>query len=58
MTQLGKAEDEIFKVRQQKDIQFKAREKAKRQRTEEFDRRRRPNWSMLRNTQFEPTVRF
>ncbi|KRT81802.1 hypothetical protein AMK59_5284 [Oryctes borbonicus] len=55
MTQLGKAEDEIFKVRQQKEIQFKAREKAKRQRTEEMDRRRRPDWSLLRDTQFEPT---
>lgn len=31
MLELGKVEDEIFKTRQQKEIQFKAREKAKRE---------------------------
>lgn len=56
MTQLGKAEDEIFKTRQQKEMHFKARDKMKRQRTEEADRRRRPDWTLLKDTQYAPTV--
>ncbi|KAI4467869.1 3' exoribonuclease [Holotrichia oblita] len=55
MTQLGKAEDEIFKTRQQKEIHFKNRDKIKRQRTEEADRRRRPDWTLLKDTQYAPT---
>lgn len=53
MTELGKAEDEIFKRRQQNELTFKAREKAKRRRTEGFNQHR-PNWAMVKDTQFAP----
>ncbi|CAG9813681.1 unnamed protein product [Phaedon cochleariae] len=53
MLQLGKMEDEIFKTRQHKELQFKAREKAKKRRSEGFNTAR-PNWDLVRNTQFEP----
>lgn len=55
MLQLGKQEDEIFKRRQQNELMYKAREKAKRRRTSEFNQYR-PNWSLIKNTQFEPKV--
>lgn len=59
MLQLGKVEDEIFKTRQQKELDFKARNKAKKRRmdgqSQPFNRDR-PNWSLLNNTQYEPTV--
>lgn len=55
MLELGKVEDEIFKKRQQNELAFKAREKAKRRRTEGYNQDR-PNWSLLNNTQFAPTV--
>lgn len=54
MLELGKVEDEIFKTRQQKEIQFKAREKAKKRRTE-FNEHR-PNWNLVKDTQFAPRV--
>jgi 5'-3' exonuclease len=57
MNELGKAEDEIFKTRQQKELQFKAREKAKRRRTDGYNQHK-PNWDLVKNTQFAPTVRF
>lgn len=57
MNELGKAEDEIFKTRQQKELQFKAREKAKRRRSEGYNQYK-PNWDLVRNTQFAPTVSF
>lgn len=53
MLALGKAEDEIFKTRQQREIQFKAREKAKKRR--EFNEQR-PNWQLVKDTQFAPKV--
>ena len=59
MSQLGKVEDEIFKTRQQKELDFKARNKAKKRRMDYQNQpfnRDRPNWSLLNNTQFEPTV--
>lgn len=55
MLELGKAEDEIFKKRQQNELNFKAREKAKRRRTEGYNQDR-PNWALLNNTQFAPRV--
>lgn len=55
MLQLGKVEDNIFKTRQQKELQFKAREKAKKRRSAGFNEAR-PNWSLMRNTQFAPQV--
>lgn len=53
MLELGKVEDEIFKTRQQKELQFKAREKAKRRRTEGYNQYR-PNFDLIKNTQFAP----
>lgn len=55
MVELGKVEDEIFKTRQQKELQFKAREKAKKRRTEFNDNK--PNWNLVKDTQFAPRVR-
>ena len=55
MNELGKAEDEIFKTRQQKELQFKAREKAKRRRTDGFNEYK-PNWELVKGTQFAPRV--
>lgn len=55
MSELGKAEDEIFKKRQQNELAFKAREKAKRRRTDGFNANK-PNWSLIANTQFAPQV--
>lgn len=57
MTQLGEVEDEIFKKRQQNELNFKAREKAKRRRSEGFNQDR-PNWSLVKGTQFAPTVSY
>ncbi|XP_022908631.2 5'-3' exoribonuclease 2 homolog [Onthophagus taurus] len=55
MFELGKAEDEIFKTRQQKELAFKARDKAKKRRTDEYQQRqRKPDWAILENTQFAP----
>lgn len=51
--ELGKSEDEIFKRRQQNELGFKAREKAKRRRTEGFNNHK-PNWNLINNTQFGP----
>ncbi|XP_050305461.1 5'-3' exoribonuclease 2 homolog [Anthonomus grandis grandis] len=53
MVELGKAEDEIFKNRQQRELQFKAREKAKKRRSDGFNEYR-PNLALLNNTQFAP----
>ncbi|KAF5297104.1 hypothetical protein FQA39_LY02684 [Lamprigera yunnana] len=53
LNELGKVEDEIFKKRQENELVFKAREKAKKQRTEAFNRFQ-PEWR-LQNTQFAPT---
>ncbi|KAJ8928939.1 hypothetical protein NQ314_018427 [Rhamnusium bicolor] len=53
MLELGKAEDEIFKTRQHKELQFKAREKAKKKRSDGFNEYR-PNWNLVQNTQFAP----
>ncbi|GLV43464.1 Rat1 5'-3' exoribonuclease [Carabus blaptoides fortunei] len=53
MCELGKAEDEIFKRRQQNELNFKAREKAKRRRTDGFNEHR-PNFNLIKNTQFAP----
>lgn len=55
MLELGKAEDEIFKKRQENEIAFKAREKAKRRRTDGYNQYR-PNFSLLQNTQFAAKV--
>lgn len=52
MLELGKAEDEIFRTRQQKELQFKARNKAKKRRAE-FNEHR-PNWNLVKDTQFAP----
>lgn len=57
MSELGKAEDEIFKTRQQKELQFKAREKAKRRRTDAFNEYR-PNFKLVKDTQFGPMVSY
>lgn len=54
MLELGKVEDEIFKNRQQREIQFKAREKAKKKRME-FNEYK-PNWNLVKDTQFGPKV--
>lgn len=56
MLELGKVEDEIFKKRQQNELAFKAREKAKRRRSDGYNQER-PNFSLLNNTQFAPKVR-
>ncbi|XP_048523410.1 5'-3' exoribonuclease 2 homolog [Dendroctonus ponderosae] len=53
MLELGKAEDEIFKTRQQKELSFKAREKAKKRRSDGFNQYK-PNFALLQNTQFAP----
>ncbi|XP_030745155.1 5'-3' exoribonuclease 2 homolog [Sitophilus oryzae] len=53
MLALGKVEDEIFKNRQQRELQFKAREKAKRRRSDGFNEYK-PNFALLNNTQFAP----
>lgn len=53
MSELGKAEDEIFKKRQQTELMFKARDKAKRRRMEGFNTNK-PNWSLIANTPFAP----
>lgn len=53
MLELGKAEDQIFKTRQQKELQFKAREKAKKRRSDGYNEYR-PNWNLVKNTQFAP----
>lgn len=55
MSQLGKAEDEIFKRRQQNELNFKARNKAKKRRERGSFNQNRPNWSLVRGTQFAPT---
>lgn len=55
LSELGKSEDEIFKKRQENELAFKAREKAKKQRTEGYNQFR-PDWRMLKNTQFAPTT--
>ncbi|CAH1180824.1 unnamed protein product [Phyllotreta striolata] len=55
MLELGKAEDEIFKKRQQNELNFKAREKAKKRRTQGFNQYR-PNWNLVKDTQFAPTA--
>ncbi|CAG9766386.1 unnamed protein product [Ceutorhynchus assimilis] len=52
MLALGKVEDEIFKNRQQREISFKQREKAKKRR--EAYNEYKPNLAMLNNTQFAP----
>lgn len=52
MSDLGQAEDEIFKRRQQSELVFKAREKAKKKR----EMQQKPNFSFVENTQFAPTV--
>ncbi|CAG9128040.1 unnamed protein product [Plutella xylostella] len=51
MSELGLAEDEIFKRRQQNEINFKNREKAKKRR----EQQQRPNFNLLERTQFAPT---
>lgn len=56
MLELGKAEDQIFKTRQQKELQFKARNSTKRRRTDGFNEYR-PNWNLVKDTQFAPRVR-
>lgn len=53
MLELGKAEDEIFKTRQQKELSFKAREKAKKRKSDGFGYNK-PNFALLNNTQFAP----
>ncbi|KAL1493771.1 hypothetical protein ABEB36_009461 [Hypothenemus hampei] len=53
MLELGKAEDEIFKTRQEKELAFKAREKAKKRRSDGYNEYK-PNFSLLNNTQFAP----
>lgn len=54
MSELGKVEDEIFKTRQQRELSFKAREKAKKRRSEGSYNDRRPNWQLVKDTQFAP----
>lgn len=51
MNDLGLVEDQIFKERQRREEQFKAREKAKRRRTDTAP----PNFSQIHNSQFAPT---
>lgn len=53
MLELGKVEDEIFKTRQQKEVAFKSREKAKKRRSDGFNQYK-PNFGLLNNTQFAP----
>lgn len=54
MSDLGQAEDEIFKKRQQTELMFKARDKARKKR----EMQQRPNFNALEDTQFAPTVRI
>ncbi|KAF5308626.1 hypothetical protein FQR65_LT18023 [Abscondita terminalis] len=54
LSELGKAEDAIFKKRQENELAFKAREKAKKQRTEAYNQFR-PDWRIVKDTQFAPT---
>ncbi|GBP32333.1 5'-3' exoribonuclease 2 homolog [Eumeta japonica] len=49
MSELGLVEDDIFKRRQQNELNFKAREKAKKRQQQQ-----RPNFSLLEKTQFAP----
>lgn len=55
MLELGKAEDEIFKRRQQNEMNFKARQKAMKRRSDGYNQQR-PNWNLINNTQFGPKV--
>lgn len=55
MLALGKVEDEIFKNRQHRELQFQAREKAKKKQRMEFSEQR-PNWNLVKDTQFAPRV--
>ncbi|XP_063367692.1 5'-3' exoribonuclease 2 homolog [Cydia amplana] len=48
MDELGQVEDEIFRRRHANELNFKAREKAKKR------QQQRPNFNMLNNTQFAP----
>lgn len=57
MLELGKVEDQIFKTRQQKELQFKAREKAKKRRSDGYNEYR-PNWNLVKDTQFAPQVKL
>ena len=50
LSELGKAEDEIFKQRQVNEKRFRAQNKMKKQRNE------RPDFRSLANTQFAPRV--
>lgn len=45
-------EDEIFRRRQQNELNFRARDKAKKRQQQQ----QRPNFNLLQNTQFAPTV--
>lgn len=56
MLELGKVEDEIFKNRQQRELQFKAREKAKKKRMAYNEHK--PNWNLVKDTQFAPKVNY
>ena len=53
MQELGKMEDQIFKDRQDKELSFKARNKAKRRR-ERLEQNRQPKW--VPEGQFAPQV--
>ena len=53
MQELGKMEDQIFKDRQDKELSFKARNKAKRRR-ERLEQNRQPKW--VPGGQFAPMV--
>lgn len=55
MSDLGDAEDEIFKKRQQNELAFKQREKDKKRRHEIISNFK-PKW--IPAGQFAPTVRF
>lgn len=49
MDELGHVEDEIFKRRHQNELNFKARDKAKK-------KQQRVNFALLEQTQFAPAV--
>ncbi|XP_026478620.1 5'-3' exoribonuclease 2 homolog [Ctenocephalides felis] len=51
---LGLAEDEIFKKRQQTELNFKARDKARKQRERNQFNHNRPNFNLLNNTPMQP----
>uniref|UniRef100_A0A1Y1MVA7 5'-3' exoribonuclease n=1 Tax=Photinus pyralis TaxID=7054 RepID=A0A1Y1MVA7_PHOPY len=55
MLELGKVEDQIFKKRQENELSFKAREKAKKRRMEGFNRSA-PDWRLVKDTQFAPSL--